>query len=66
MVQFDRDGDARAAEALKGASVQPGKKVKAKVTGVMADANTVKVASVEVKGKHSQQGPSASSSGSGL
>jgi hypothetical protein len=65
VVQFDREGDARAAEALKEVSVQPGKKVKAKVTGVMANTTTVKVASVEVKGKRSPQGSSASSSGSG-
>jgi hypothetical protein len=66
VVQFDRDGDSKAAEALKTVSVQPGKKVKAKVTGVMATVNTVKVASVEVKGKRSQQGGGATSSGSGL
>ena len=52
VVQFDRDGDAKAAEALKDVSIQPGKKVKAKVTGTMANTTTVKVASVEVKGKH--------------
>jgi hypothetical protein len=66
VVQFDREGDAKAAEALKEVGVQPGKKVKAKVTGVMANTTTVKVASVEVKGKRSPQGSSASSSGSGL
>lgn len=64
VVQFDREGDAKAAEALKEVSVQPRKKVKAKVTGVMANTTTVKVASVEVKGKHSPQ--ESSSSGSGL
>ena len=52
VVQFDRDGDAKAAEAIKQVSVQPGKKVKAKVTGTMENTTTVRVASVEVKGKH--------------
>jgi hypothetical protein len=63
VVQFDRDGDAKAAEALKQVSVQPGKKVKAKVTGTMANATVVKVASVEVKGKRASTGSSGSGSG---
>lgn len=66
VVQFDQAGDAKAAEALKEVSVQPGTKVKAKVTGVMANANMVTVESVEVKGKRSPQGSAASGSGSGL
>ena len=56
LVQFDADGTAKAQEALKQADVQPGKKVKAKVTGVMEDKNTVKVASVDVKGKGKSKG----------
>lgn len=59
VVQFDPEGNAKAREALKDADLQPGKKVKAKVTGTMEDSTTVKVASVEVKGKtgkHSSAG----------
>jgi hypothetical protein len=66
VVQFDRDGDTKAAEALKEVSVQPGKKVRAKVTGTLANTTTVKVATIEIKGKRSSQGSSASASGSGL
>jgi len=66
VVQFDRDGDAKAAGALKEVSVQPGKRVKAKVTGTLANTTTVKVASIEVKGKRSSQASSAPASGSGL
>jgi hypothetical protein len=51
VVRFNNDGDAKASEALKTVDVQPGKKIKAKVTGVMEDDNTIRVASVEVKGK---------------
>lgn len=51
VVQFDSDGNSKAQEALKEVQVQPGKKIKAKVTGTMQSNVTVKVASVEVKGK---------------
>ncbi len=51
VMKFDPDGNAKAKEALRDASVQPGKKVKAKVTGTLESNETVKVASVEVKGK---------------
>ncbi len=51
VMQFDPDGNAKVRQALKEADVQPGKKVKAKVTGTMKDKNTVNVAAVEVKGE---------------
>lgn len=56
IVKFDADGQAKAQEAMKEADVQPGKKVKAKVSGFMEDKNTVKVASVDVKGKGKGKG----------
>jgi len=52
VVNFDGEGNAKASEALKEVSVQPGKKVKAKVAGTL-EGETVKVASVEIKGKRS-------------
>ena len=51
VMQFDPAGNTKAKEALKGADVQPGKKVKAKVTGTMEDKTTVKVAAIDVKAK---------------
>lgn len=51
VMQFDADGNEKAKEALKHADVQPGKKVKAKVTGTMEDKSTLKVAAVDVKPK---------------
>ena len=62
VVKFDQEGDAKASEAVKETTVQPGKKIKAKVTGTMEDNDTVKVASVEVKGKRSST-PAAAPSG---
>jgi hypothetical protein len=64
VVKFDSDGNARAQQALKDVAVEPGKKVKAKVTGTMEDNITVKVASVEVKGKRGTA--SGSTPGAGL
>jgi len=51
VLQFDQDGNAKAREALKSADVEPGKKIKAKVTGTMENKATVNVASIEIKGK---------------
>lgn len=59
VVQFDKDGNAKAAEALKGVELRPGKKVKAKVTGAVENNTTVRVASVEVKGKGKRSSPAA-------
>jgi hypothetical protein len=56
VMQFDPDGNAKAKEALKDADLQPGKKIKAKVTGIMEDKTTVKVAEVNVKGKGRAKG----------
>jgi|SRR5579862_1293064 len=53
VVQFDQNGNAKAKEALKTADVEPGKKIKAKVTGTMEDKNTLNVASIEIKEKRS-------------
>jgi hypothetical protein len=51
VMQFEPDGNEKAKEALKDADVQPGRKVKAKVTGTMEDEATLKVAAVDVKPK---------------
>jgi hypothetical protein len=51
IVKFDNDGNAKASEALKEVTVPAGKKVKARVTGMMEHRDTVKVASIELKGK---------------
>lgn len=61
VVRFDNDGNSKVQAALKNVAVQPGKKVKAKVTGTMQDATTVRVDDVEVKGKRA--GGSASNAG---
>lgn len=63
VVRFDKDGNTKATDALRAVDVQPGKKVKAKVTGVMEENNLVRVASVEVKGK--KISPSSSMGGQG-
>lgn len=65
VVKFNTDGNTKALEALKEVEVQPGKKVKAKVTGTMQDESTVKVASVEVKGKRAPGSQPSSSPGAG-
>lgn len=63
VLRLDQAGNAKASEALRSVDVQPGKKVKAKVTGVMEANNVVQVASVEVKGK--KISPSTSMAGPG-
>jgi len=50
-MQFDPEGNEKAKEALKDADVQPGKKVKAKVTGTMENKATLRGAEVDVKTK---------------
>jgi len=59
VLQFDQDGNAKAKEALKDADLEPGKKVKAKVTGTMEDETTVKVASIDIKGSGKRASPGA-------
>lgn len=51
VVQFDPEGNQRASQALKGAAVEPGKKIKARVAGTLVNDWTLHVASVEIKGK---------------
>jgi hypothetical protein len=63
VVQFDRDGNNKAQDALKEVEVQPGKRIKAKVTGTLENSTMVRVASVEVKGKRS--GGSSATPGGG-
>ncbi len=65
VVKFDNGGDSKAQEALKTAEVKPGKSIKAKITGVMQDRETLRVASVEVKGKRSAGNAAGSTSGTG-
>jgi hypothetical protein len=50
VLQFDHNGNVKAQSALKNADVEPGKKVKAKVTGTIQNGTTVMVASIELKG----------------
>ena len=61
VVRFDSEGDSKAGQALRGIDVPPGKKIKAKVTGVMGENDAVKVAVVELKGK--KISPSSSMAG---
>lgn len=63
VMKFDGQGNVKASEAVKDTATQPGKKVKAKVTGTMEENDTVKVASLEVKGKRSSAPAPASSGG---
>ena len=64
VLQFDQDGNAKAKEALNSAAnLQPGKKIKAKVTGTIEDKGTVNVASIEIKGK-GKHGSGAANPGS--
>jgi hypothetical protein len=58
VMQLDQEGNAKASDALKSINVPPGKKIKAKVTGLAQDNNTVQVASVELKGKKVNPSPS--------
>lgn len=51
VVRFDDEGNAKTGKALKTVTVEPGKRVKAKVTGTLEGGETVKVSSVEIKGK---------------
>jgi hypothetical protein len=59
VLQFDEEGNAKAKEALKDADLDPGKKVKAKVTGTMKDETTVIVASIDIKGSGKRASPGA-------
>ena len=62
VMKFDEQGNAKATDAVKNTAPEPGKKIKAKVTGIMEENDTVRVASLEVKGKRSSA-PSPASSG---
>jgi hypothetical protein len=50
VLQFDSAGNVKAREALKNADLDPGKKIKAKVTGKLQNRSIVLVASIELKG----------------
>jgi len=50
LLRFDATGDFRAKEAISAGAIEPGKAVKAKVIGVIEAENTVRVASIEIKG----------------
>ena len=50
LLKFDALGDVKAMKALRVAANRPGKTVKAKVTGVIEAVDTVRVASIEIKG----------------
>jgi hypothetical protein len=65
MVRFNDDGNTKAGEALRTTIVEPGKPVKAKVTGILAGDDTVNVSSVEIKGKAGKHASPASSTQGG-
>jgi hypothetical protein len=65
MVRFNDDGNAKAGEALRTTTVEPGKPVKAKVTGILAGGDTVTVSSVEIKAKAGKHASPASSTQGG-
>jgi hypothetical protein len=65
MMRFDDQGNTKAGEALRAATVEPGKRVKAKVTGVLGGSDTVTVSSVEIKGKTAKHASSASATQGG-
>lgn len=52
ILKFDQAGATKARQALRTADPQlkPGKKIKVKVSGMLADASTIAVASIEIKG----------------
>jgi hypothetical protein len=50
VLKFDHDGMMKTKEALKSVDLASAKKVKAKVTGTLEDAATVRVASIDIKG----------------
>jgi hypothetical protein len=61
MVRLDDEGNTKAGEALRAATVEPGKPVKAKVTGILAAGDTVNVSAVEIKGKAGKHASSPAS-----
>jgi hypothetical protein len=65
MVKFDDEGNSKAGEALRAATLEPGKPVKAKVTGVPAAGDTVNVSAVEIKGKAGKHASQASATQGG-
>ena len=51
LLKFDAAGDFKAKEAIDISPVEPGKTVKVKVTGIVEAEDTVRVASIELKGR---------------
>ena len=51
LLKFDAPGDSKAKEAIDISPVEPGKTVKVKVTGIVEADDTVRVASIELKGR---------------
>lgn len=50
-LKFDTAGDFKAKEAIIAWAIEPGNTIKAKVKGVIAEADTVRVASIEINGR---------------
>lgn len=64
LLEFDTAGDFKAKEAIYAWAIEPGNQVKAKVTGVIEENDTIRVALIEIKSKlPSLRVPSGSSSG---
>jgi hypothetical protein len=51
VVQFDPPGNVKASAALKDTPVEPGKRIKARITGTMANSSTIDVDTVDIKSK---------------
>jgi hypothetical protein len=51
LLKFDAAGDFKAKEAIENSPVEPGKTAKVKVTGIVEAEDTVRVASIELKGR---------------
>jgi len=59
LLKFDAAGDFKAKEAIEISPVEPGKTVKVKVTGIVEAEDTVRVASIQLKGRIPPPRPSS-------
>jgi len=50
-LRFDTVGDSKARDAINASPIEPGKTLKVKVTGVIEALDTLRVASIEIKGR---------------
>ena len=52
LIEFDRDGNSKASQAIKVAELQSDKPAKATIEGIVEDSGSVHVTSLQIKGKH--------------